>query len=151
MNDVYMVRREDMRYFIKFCLVLSCLLTSAAWYKNWFQGLDDNAIRSASSVAAQVSATLLGFLIAALAILVSVTGSQLIKNMQQTGHYRVLLKKIFIVSVWYALSLVVGCWAVIAPAQFLYVSAFLCLGVFLASVLMLGDIGWRFWMVLKNI
>lgn len=140
-----------MRYFIKICLLLSCLLTTAAWHNDWFIALDNTAIRSASSVAAQVSATLLGFLIAALAILASVTGSQLIKNMQKSGHYRVLLKKIFIVSVWYALSLIIGCWTVIAPVQFLYVSAFLCLGAFLASVLMLGDIGWRFWLVLKNI
>ncbi|WP_233405863.1 hypothetical protein [Enterobacter roggenkampii] len=140
-----------MRYFIKVCLVLSCILTTLTWYMGWFRGLDDSAIRSASSVAAQVSATLLGFLIAALAILASVTGSRLIRNMQESGHYRVLLKKIFIVSVWYALSLIVGCWAVISPIQFLYVSAFICLGTFLASVLMLGDIGWRFWMVLKNI
>ncbi|EMK7706666.1 TPA: hypothetical protein ACPZRX_001431 [Yersinia enterocolitica] len=140
-----------MKYFIKICIVLSCMLTTVTWYKGWFRELDDSAIRAAASVAAQVSATLLGFLIAGLAILASVTGSQLLKSMQESGHYRVLLNKIFVVAVWYALSLIIGCWSVISPPQFLYCSAFLCLGIFLSSVLMLGDIGWRFWLVLKNI
>ncbi len=140
-----------MRYFICLCLLASGSLTTVTWCKGWFKGLEDSAIRSAASVAAQVSATLLGFLIAGLAILASVTGNQLLKNMQESGHYAELLRKIFTIAVWYAVSLVIGCWTVIAPMQFLYESAFLCLGVFLAAVLMLGDIGWRFWIVLKNI
>ncbi|MDX8001038.1 hypothetical protein FE394_18035 [Xenorhabdus sp. Reich] len=140
-----------MRYYIKICIFITLFLTIATWYKGWFIGLDDTAIRSAATVAAQVSATLLGFLITGLSILASVSGNNLLRKMQISGHYRVLLKKIFTVSMWYAFSLAIGCWTVISPKQFLYISAYICLWVFLSSVFMLGDIGWRFWLVLKNI
>ncbi|QPN39122.1 hypothetical protein I3B46_13285 [Providencia sp. 2.29] len=140
-----------MKHFIKICLICSCILTISAWYFGWFNELDSAAIRAAASVAAQVSATLLGFLIAGLSILASVSGNRLLKNMQISGHYQVLLKKIFIVSIWYALSLAIGCWTVISPLSSLFISAYLSLFVFLSSILMLGDIGWRFWLVLKNI
>ncbi|HDU8695023.1 TPA: hypothetical protein RG731_000182 [Morganella morganii subsp. morganii] len=140
-----------MKHFIKYCLFISCILTLSAWYFEWFYELDNSAIRSAASVAAQVSATLLGFLIAGLSILASVSGNRLLKKMQSSGHYHVLLKKIFIVSIWYALSLVIGCWTVISPANSLFISAYISLFAFLSAMLMLGDIGWRFWLVLKNI
>lgn len=140
-----------MKHFIKIGLFCSCILTLSAWHFNWFDELDSAAIRAAASVAAQVSATLLGFLITGLSILASVSGNRLLKKMQESGHYQVLLKKIFVVSIWYASSLVIGCWTVISPFNLLFVSAYISLFVFLSSILMLGDIGWRFWLVLTNI
>ncbi|ENG4184754.1 hypothetical protein ABT230_001513 [Providencia rettgeri] len=140
-----------MKHFIKVCLFCSCILTVSAWYFEWFYELDAPAIRAAASVAAQVSATLLGFLIAGLSILASVSGNRLLKKMQTSGHYQVLLKKIFIVSIWYAFSLAIGCWTVISPINSLFISAYITLFIFLSSILMLGDIGWRFWLVLRNI
>ncbi|MFD0705982.1 hypothetical protein [Photorhabdus akhurstii] len=115
-----------MKYYIKICIFIAFTLTITTWYKGWFIGLDDATIRSAATVAAQVSATLLGFLITGLSILASVSGNRLLKKMQASGHYCVLLEKIFMVSIWYALSLVISCWTVISPQQFLYVSAYVC-------------------------
>lgn len=47
-------------------------------------------------VVAQISATMLGFLLAALAILASIAGMRLLRNMQRTGHYSILLSRLFI-------------------------------------------------------
>ncbi|MBK5072220.1 hypothetical protein I2492_04215 [Budviciaceae bacterium CWB-B4] len=140
-----------MKYFIKVSILISLLLCFLAWKFECFHELNESAIRSASAVAAQISATLLGFLIATLSILSAIADKPLMLKMKQTGHYKVLLKKIFTISIWYTLSVFVGCWTVISPAGFLYVSSLACLFFFLSSILMLTDIGWRFWLVLNHI
>lgn len=61
---------------------------------------------SAAAAVAGVAGTMLGFMIAALAILASIAGMRLLRNMQRTGHYHVLLGRLFITSVFFALLLV---------------------------------------------
>lgn len=60
------------------------------------------------STVASVSATLLGFLIAALAILSALVNRRLVMNMQRTGHYQQLTEELFISAAAYLLVLVVS-------------------------------------------
>ncbi len=73
---------------------------------------------SAASVAAtlaSVAATMLGFLIAALAILASVANMRLLRNMQRTGHYQVLLIRLLICAVAFGVLLAFSLVALFAP------------------------------------
>lgn len=51
---------------------------------------------SLASAVASIAGTMLGFLLAALAVLASIAGSRLLRNMQRTGHYQVLLHRLII-------------------------------------------------------
>lgn len=72
---------------IKIMLFVSIALGSvAAFYASW-----EIPFSQAASVYASVSATLLGFMMAVLAILASLSGHRLIKNMGKVGLYKKLL------------------------------------------------------------
>lgn len=66
---------------------------------------DLSTLVSAASAVAGVAGTMLGFMIAALAILASIAGMRLLRNMQRTGHYQVLLARLFVASGFFALLL----------------------------------------------
>lgn len=57
---------------------------------------------SAISVLAQVASTMLGFMMAVLAILASITNTRLVRNMQRTGHFHQMLISIFMDSIAFA-------------------------------------------------
>lgn len=57
---------------------------------------------SAMSVLSQIAATMLGFMMAVLAILASITNAKLIRNMQRTGHFHNMLMRIFTCSLGFA-------------------------------------------------
>ncbi|MEW8659046.1 MAG: hypothetical protein AB2603_12030 [Candidatus Thiodiazotropha endolucinida] len=60
--------------------------------------LDGKSVEHLTNIAttfAAVSATLMGFLIAALSILTALTDRQLVQNMKKTGHYDELLRLIY--------------------------------------------------------
>lgn len=63
---------------------------------------------NACGVVAQIAATMMGFLLAALAVLASVANMRLVRNMQRTGHYSVLLARLFISATLFFLLMVVA-------------------------------------------
>lgn len=81
--------------------------------------LENDALRQAASTTAQVAATMMGFLLAALAILASIANMRLLRNMQRTGHYQVLLARMLITSVYFFCALIFSMVAMVIP-EFVY-------------------------------
>lgn len=83
------------RYCLKLCLGS---IIVGLWFSHLFGHIDLSADRTTNmfAVIAQIAATMMGFLLAALAILASIAGMRLLRNLQRTGHFSVLLSRLFI-------------------------------------------------------
>ncbi len=107
-------------------------------------------LRTFLGLIAQISATMLGFLLAALAILASISGHRLVRNMQKTGHFKVLLEKLFFNVVTYGLATGLSLIAYLTKTSLGAMSLVAILAFFYASFVLI-DVGWRFWLVLTNL
>lgn len=77
----------------KYAFFLSLSIGVAYWFAvgNGYANLPaQDHLRSLLGVLAQIAATILGFLLAALAILLTLNGETLLRNLSKTGHLRVL-------------------------------------------------------------
>ena len=143
-----------MRHWNKTSLAICCVL---GWLI-WEYGLLTPVVASNGGVdartflglIAQISATMLGFLLAALAILASISGHRLVRNMQKTGHYRVLLHRFFVNVIAYGWATAVALVAYMVRTN-LVCATLLALLAFLYASLLLIDLGWRFWLVLTHL
>lgn len=140
-----------MKYWNSLSLLLAAAITILVAFKGWMAVLPEAEVRSAVGIAAQIAATMLGFLIAAMSILASISGHRLLRNMQRTGHYRTLLRRLFWNSAAYGLAMVVAIAAVVMKGDLFDASALATLGCFTFATLLLIDIAWRFWLVLSNL
>lgn len=99
---------------------------------------------------AQVAGTMLGFMLAALAVVASINHTHLVKMMRETGHYISLLKTLFsgaavffscvVLSMLALLGVKIGIWGMAA-----------LMGMHVAAVVSLLVTGWQFWLVLSNL
>lgn len=99
---------------------------------------------------AQVAGTMLGFMLAALAIVASISETDLVKRMKETGHYDSLLQNLFLGAL-----LFLGC-AVMSLLILLGVplsekAVSTLFGLHLAALWELLVVGWQFWLTLKNL
>lgn len=99
---------------------------------------------------AQVAGTMLGFMLAALAIVASISETDLVKRMRATGHYTSLLQNLF-----FGALLFLGC-AVLSLLALLGVDlgewpAATLFGLHFAALWELLVVGWQFWLTLKNL
>lgn len=109
--------------------------------------LKDGDIRSAAGIVAQIGATMLGLVLATLAVLASITNSRLVRNMQKTGHYHVLLRRMFMALIAFGTSTIAGTIVIFLPA-ITATQAYWLVGIELFSALLLADISRKFWLVL---
>jgi hypothetical protein len=72
-------------------------------------------LRQIASTVAQIAATMMGFLLAALAILASIANMRLLRNMQRTGHYQVLLGRMLITAAYFFFAMVFSILVLVAP------------------------------------
>lgn len=111
---------------------------------------DAAAVAQFAGTLASIAATMLGFMLAALAVIASINNTHLVTMMRKTGHYLDLLKTLFVgclLFLWIAvagLTLVFG----VEPGPW-FLS--MLMGLHLAALLSLLDIGRKFWLVLANI
>lgn len=131
-------------------VVLAGFVTYLMWRYQVFAAAPGDQVRNALGVVAQISATMLGFLLAALAILASISGHRLLREMQRLGHYRVLLRVIYVDSLVFGLTMALGIAGLILPC-YLGVAALLTHAIFVLAVILLVDVAWRFWVVLSNL
>lgn len=143
-----------MKHWSKTSLVI-CVL--AGWLI-WKYGLltpviiqnGGNDARTLLGLLAQISVTMLGFLLAALAILASISGHRLIRNMQKTGHYKVLLNRFFANVVAYGVAASIALIAYVTKTSLSTATLLAVLSILYASLLLV-DLGWRFWLVLTHL
>jgi hypothetical protein len=98
----------------------------------------------------QVSVSMMGFMLAALAILASISDKPLIKHMANMGLYRDLLLSLFTACAVYMSSFLIAGSVLVLGDYGLHwkeiLFATLC-----ASIVATVQIGWKFWKVLSNL
>lgn len=139
-----------MKHWTKYSIVICILIGAGIWKYNLLGQLSPQDSRTFLGLLAQVSATMLGFLLAALAILASISGHRLVRNMQKTGHFQVLLTRFFVDTVAYGVSAGVALVAYLANTHLMH-GTLLAMMFFLFASLLLIDVGWRFWLVLSHL
>jgi hypothetical protein len=115
-------------------------------------------LRNAINVLAGADATLLGFLVSAGALLYAVANTRLVRNLQRTGHFNLLLSDLFWNSGLFLVSLcvcVAGLFVVApeapAPADKLFAVTRVALGLNVAAFLTLVPLGRNMWVLLANL
>jgi hypothetical protein len=112
--------------------------------------IESSDLRQIASTAAQIAATMIGFLLAALAILASIANMRLLRNMQRTGHFQVLLGRMIVAAIYFFLALVFCMTALVIPDQVPYAIP-IGAGLLIASCFALADATWKFSVVLFSL
>ncbi|MDO8775804.1 MAG: hypothetical protein Q7K57_45305 [Burkholderiaceae bacterium] len=136
-----------------FPLILGTAAAGAAWRYSAYPILpstDVGAILSFGGSIAAISTTMLGFMLAALAVLASINHTHLVKMMKKTGHYKNLLSTLFN-----------GCLIFLFCASAGYAILFgfyprswfltALIGLHVGALVSIIDIGRKFWLVLNNL
>ncbi|MEX8519050.1 MAG: hypothetical protein AB3X44_11120 [Leptothrix sp. (in: b-proteobacteria)] len=99
---------------------------------------------------ASVGATMLGFMLAALAVLTSINHTHLIGMMRRTGHYQDLLITIFVGCCIFLVCTVAGYFLAfgLQPRAWFVTTV---IGMHTAALVSLVDIGRKFWLILCNL
>jgi hypothetical protein len=113
---------------------------------------DANALISIGSGVAAIGATMLGFMLAALAILASISGSILVKQMAANGYYDDLVDTIFASCTVFFVCLIVGFVLMfLSNVKYPQWSIVFIIGLHIVAVSTLLDVGRKFWLVLGNL
>jgi predicted lysophospholipase L1 biosynthesis ABC-type transport system permease subunit len=129
------------------------LAAIASWGLHYFgclPGPFESDRASIFGTLAQVAGTMLGFMLAALAVVASITDTDLLRRMRETGHYDALLQNLFANSL-----LFLGC-AILSLLMLLGVHLSnwwfaVLFGLHVAAAIMLFVVGWQFWLTLRNV
>jgi len=87
---------------------VKAIIVLCAGYLAWSYMPETEHMRTFFGVIAGVSATLLGFIIAALSILTAVLGRRFISNLKKTGHYDTLIDELLRAAFAFLASLIVS-------------------------------------------
>lgn len=130
--------------------VVSFAVAWVAWRNGWMDTLAVTELRSAAGIVAQIAATMLGFVLAAMAILATIVNTKLVRNMLRTGHYHVLLKRMLGAVSAFGLLSIVGLITLFIPTLTINY-AYVLLGLVLWSMVLLLDVTRKFWTVLSHL
>lgn len=97
-----------------------------------------------------VASTMLGFMLAALAVIASINNSQLLQTMKTTGHYDDLLETILSGCLLFLAIALLGFALLFGATANKHLLATL-IGLHAAALISLLDVGRKFWLVLKNV
>ncbi len=132
------------------------LLTAiASWYLSYhfklqiISGTRDQQISILGTIA-QISVSMMGFMLAALAILASISDKPLIKHMANMGIFRDLLFSLFAACTIYMLAFLISGAVLVLGDCGLHWEDFL-FAILSASIVATVQIGWKFWKVLSNL
>lgn len=131
--------------------VITLISTLGCW---WLLGcttpaIEDTTLRGAASAYASVGVTMLGFMLAMLAVLVSVSDRRLLRNMNRTGHLKVLLKKVYWTGGYFAVSMISSLVALFLSAEKLLYGISIASGALVGALFLLSLVGNSFWRVLS--
>jgi len=123
----------------------------AAWHWAFHPTFADAAAVAAfGGTVASISTTMLGFILAALAVLASITQTHLVKQMQVYGHYSDLLRTMLTDSLFFMTCALCG-FAILFGVQAKEWLLSLILGLHVAAFVSLIDVGRKLWFVLVNL
>lgn len=140
---------KEVVFWVKSAIVATALVAGAYYYQV-LATLQVPDARTGASVLAQLSGTMLGFVLAALAILTTLGNTTLVANMQRTGHFSVLLRRMFGSVLAFGLVTVAGSILLFVPSleiKWIYP----LIGTAIFSVILLADVCRKLWLVLENL
>jgi hypothetical protein len=132
-------------------LVMGLVASSASWFWDVYPSFKEEATLSAfGGSVASISSTMLGFLLAALAVLASISHTHLLKVMREQGYYRDLLDTMLIGFLLFLLCAISG-FCLLFGMQLSSKVGMVLIGLHTAAVVSLLDIGRKLWLVLRNL
>lgn len=116
-------------------------------------------LRNAVNVLAGASATLLGFLVSAGALLYAVANTRLARNLQRTGHFQGLLRDLFTDAGAFLIALLVGLVCLFLPMSSvgertltkLEAGVYALVFTNALAYLLLVPVGWKMWLLLSSL
>lgn len=132
-------------------LLAGAAATAGAWHWAITPSFpDQSALLSFGGTLASISTTMLGFVLAATAVLASINHTHLVGMMRKTGHYRDLLTTMLWCGVFFLACALSG-FAILfgAPASTWLLS--LVVGLHIGALVSLIDVGRKLWLVLVNL
>lgn len=140
---------EKMNSALLLRLLIGCGIGFFYWFK--VPHMPVAAIPNLMTTLSSVFATLLGFIITAIALLASLLDKPLLKNMQKTGHYRCLMTDAFVTCL-VLLVLVLTCLiGLMLQSRHQEVVVAILIGLIVISVLYLLQTGRRLFNIIKVI
>lgn len=131
-------------------LLVALVTAVPLWHFGWLPAPEPGDRAALFGTLAQVAGTMLGFMLAALAVVASINHTHLVKMMRRTGHYISLLQTLFAgAAVFFAcvvLSMVSLLGLQLGPRGMA-----LLMGLHISAVFSLCVTGWQFWLVLSNL
>ena len=132
-------------------LVMGLVASSASWYWGVYPSFKEEATLSAfGGSVASISSTMLGFLLAALAVLASISHTHLLKVMREQGYYRDLLDTMLIGFLLFLLCAISG-FGLLFGMHLSSKVGMVLIGLHTAAIVSLLDIGRKLWLVLRNL
>lgn len=124
------------------------LITGAVAF--WFRDMvDPPVMRDVLGIVVQIGGTLMGFVVAAMAILMALPDSRFTANLRRTGHMQKLLNQMFWAAGWALAIIISGVAVMFTSSSALPYCAALVLAVMGATVARLIVVGRRFHLILE--
>lgn len=129
-------------------LFVTLAATGGTWWLSQRYCLSDELLRGAASAFASVGVTMLGFMLAMLAVLVSVSDRRLLRNMNRTGHLKRLLERVYWAGAYFGVSMIASLAGLFLSSQPLGFSMSIATGALVGALYLLFFVGKSFWRVL---
>jgi len=110
-----------------------------------------NQLVGIATILAEVTTGLMGFMIAAMAILLTLGDSSFIQNLRKTGHFKVLLRGMLHATLSCFVALVIMIVCLLAPATYLALGLAIGVSVLALGLLFILQAGGRFAAILDHL
>lgn len=108
------------------------------------------SVSSLGGTVASVASTMLGFMLASLAVLASINHTHLVGMMKKTGHYSDLLFTMFLGCFFEFVVFFLGVFLLLLPTDNIFFMRLL-VALHLCALITMLDIGRKFWFVMTNL
>jgi hypothetical protein len=131
-----------------FKLLITLISAFALW--NYRGVFPKDSLHNSAAAFAGISATLLGFTVAALSILTAMLNQRLLKIMVKTGHYGKLLNELCYTAVSFGLVTFLSLINIFLIEPYATIGMITTISVMIFSTLMMASAGLKFWKILSN-
>lgn len=119
------------------------------WVFGQVEALTEAHLRNVVTVFTSVSVTMLGFTLAMLAVLVSISSTRIVRNMNRTGHYDLIVLRLFISAGMFGAVLVSALVCLFLFGQPFVVGVAISSGFMVGACVAMTISTYKFWLLLK--
>ena len=136
-----------------FSCLINCLLfiisSAVSWFCINYYKINPEQTITALVAYTSIAATMLGFMLTLLAIIISISHTRLLRNMAKTGHYRILTNQIYLTFCLYIIALSISLFGLFTTEKILLATVSLSTGVVFTAAINTWCIVVRFRQVLN--